>query len=333
MRGTLSAKGKRTIRPDFFAPGREANSSQGAFDLYGLRFRSVFDRGDESLDDGEVPLVWEERPFPADRVNWISPRSTLVPRLGILGENYAYHFAGTADFLLPRDGSMLSVFASSQANPGLLSFFLYRGVIPRLLHLRGIPCLHASAVRVGEGIVGFFGPSGSGKSTLAAALAACGFSFVGDDVLPIRKSTGEKTIVAGPGLPEIRLDGQAAKSIGITDRLIGPGTGENKWRWFPGRIVAESLPLTHLYLLRPTRKGTQDAARVRTTSLRSKTQEFLSLLRHSHWVHSDQTQALASNLTHYGLLTRSVPIRRLSFPLTPDGFSAVEELIRREAGA
>jgi hypothetical protein len=48
--------------------------------------------------------------------------------------------------------------------------------------------LHASAVVAGEGPVLLIGPSGAGKSTLSAALAARGWTYVGDEVIGLDES-------------------------------------------------------------------------------------------------------------------------------------------------
>lgn len=46
--------------------------------------------------------------------------------------------------------------------------------------------LHASAVRIGHGVVAFVGASGAGKSTIAQFFAERGYQLVSDDLLPVR---------------------------------------------------------------------------------------------------------------------------------------------------
>src|SRR5258708_4473008 len=53
--------------------------------------------------------------------------------------------------------------------------YLLGPVLGVLLRLRGVTCLHASAVSFGDRCVAFVGAAGSGKSTMAAALARRGY--------------------------------------------------------------------------------------------------------------------------------------------------------------
>jgi len=62
---------------------------------------------------------------------------------------------------------------------------LNRNVIPLLLQSRGLQVLHASAIRLGSGVVGFSGRSLCGKSTLAYALSRRGYEVWADDALLI----------------------------------------------------------------------------------------------------------------------------------------------------
>jgi len=57
--------------------------------------------------------------------------------------------------------------------------------------LRGVTCLHASAVVIGDGAVAITGPAGSGKSATAAAFLQSGFPILADDVVPIFENEGK----------------------------------------------------------------------------------------------------------------------------------------------
>jgi hypothetical protein len=56
--------------------------------------------------------------------------------------------------------------------------------------------LHASAVQAADGPVLLIGPSGAGKSTLSAALAARGWTYVGDEVVGLDESATQ--LLANP---------------------------------------------------------------------------------------------------------------------------------------
>lgn len=63
--------------------------------------------------------------------------------------------------------------------------YLLGPVLGLLLRLRGITCLHASAVAFGGWSVVFVGPEGAGKSTTAAALARRGHPVLSDDIVAL----------------------------------------------------------------------------------------------------------------------------------------------------
>jgi hypothetical protein len=63
--------------------------------------------------------------------------------------------------------------------------YLLGPVLGLLLRLRGITCLHASAVAFGGWSVVFVGSEGAGKSTTAAALARRGHAVLSDDIVAL----------------------------------------------------------------------------------------------------------------------------------------------------
>jgi hypothetical protein len=69
-----------------------------------------------------------------------------------------------------------------------------------VLRLRGVTCLHASAVAFGDQSVVFVGSEGAGKSTTAAALAKRGHPVLSDDIAALALST--RTAPAGSAEPQ-----------------------------------------------------------------------------------------------------------------------------------
>jgi hypothetical protein len=60
--------------------------------------------------------------------------------------------------------------------------------------LRGVVCLHASAIVVGEHAIAVTGPAEAGKSTTAATFLQMGYPILADDVVPVFED-GEKFMV------------------------------------------------------------------------------------------------------------------------------------------
>jgi hypothetical protein len=308
-----------------FPPLTTPHMLREEFELYGGRFRWFEGDAFSGPDGPHLPLLRMRQPLPPESVIWFSREGEDKPRRGKCEAGFVYRFEGVAEFLLPSDGSYVKAFLNPQAAPGAVAFVLSRGVIPRVLHLRGITCLHASAVAVGGRIVAFCGPSGSGKSTLAAAMAMRGYSLVTDDVLPLRASDDGDAILAGPGLPEVRLHPSTAAQLGIANRAVAPGPGQTKAVWRPETTVATALRLSAIYLLELDLKSNSE----RDASVLPATPQsaLLSLLSNSFWLHAGETAALAADLTRFAQVVRSVPIARLSFCLTETGVDLVERLI------
>ena len=81
--------------------------------------------------------------------------------------------------------------------------YLVGPVIGFVLRLRGVTCLHASAVAVDEQALALVGFPGAGKSTTAAAFAHRGYPVIADDVVALAEN-GENFLVP-PGYPRVNL--------------------------------------------------------------------------------------------------------------------------------
>jgi hypothetical protein len=295
------------------------------FELYAHRFRWVDAECAAATAGMEtIALIRMREPFAADAVQWLSPSNGRVPSYGAIGSTSVYRFEGVADFAFPPNGGFVQIWPHPDADYAALEFTLYRGVLPRILHLRGATCLHASAVAVSGGVVAFCGPSGAGKSTLSAALVSRGLALVSDDVLPLRCASSG-SLLAGPGLPELRLHPATAELIGVNHRMTPPLPGETKAHWQPRRAPDTPLPLLGVYLLEPSLRGSSE--QLASTAPLPPPQALLGLLSNSFWVHPQQTGALATDLLRVGELLRSVPVCRLAFELSEAGLDAVYGLV------
>jgi hypothetical protein len=298
----------------------------GEFELYGHRFRWVDEESaDYQADPASILLIRMRQPFPADAVTWVSASDGNAPDHGQIGNCQAYLFEGVAGIIFPPDGGYLKIFIRPEAEHSALEFALFRGVLPRILHLRGTTCLHASAVAIAGGVVAFCGPSGTGKSTLAAAMACRGFPLVSDDVLPLRLNPAPNGVEALPGLPELRLCRDTVERIGIAGQVTPPLQGQFKAHWQPRRAPAAPLPLLGIYLLEPTMHGASDLPAALLPV--SQPEALISLISNSYWVHASETRALGKDMLCLGAVLRSVAVERLSFEFSEGGLAAVEELI------
>jgi len=73
--------------------------------------------------------------------------------------------------------------------------YLLGPVLGLALRLRGVTCLHASAVALNGEAVAFVGMEGAGKSTTAAAFAREGHGVLSDDVVALTESAAKFVVV------------------------------------------------------------------------------------------------------------------------------------------
>ncbi len=96
--------------------------------------------------------------------------------------------------------------------------YLLGPVLGLFLRLRGVTCLHASAVAFGGQAVAFVGSEGAGKSTTAAALALRGHAILSDDVVALAEHDG--AFFVHPAYPYLCLWPESVESIyGSADAL------------------------------------------------------------------------------------------------------------------
>lgn len=136
------------------------------------------------------------------------------------------------------------------------STYLLGPVLGLLLRLRGVTCLHASAVSFGDFAVAFVGSEGAGKSTTAAALAQRGCAIITDDVVALAETEG--AFYVHPAYPYLCLWPESVASI--------YGSAEALPRFSPAydkrclslerqglRFEARTLPLKAIYILEERR--------------------------------------------------------------------------------
>ncbi|MBI3578242.1 MAG: hypothetical protein HY276_01630 [Ignavibacteriales bacterium] len=96
--------------------------------------------------------------------------------------------------------------------------YLLGPVLAFILRLRGITCLHGSAIALGDQAIAMLGPAGSGKSSTAAAFAKLGYPVLADDILALRDEGN--VFLIHPGDPQLCLWPASVKALfGSTDVL------------------------------------------------------------------------------------------------------------------
>ena len=175
-------------------------------------------------------------------------------RVGLLpgGDYFGFFYGDGARFAVERRGR--EVWADWPENYTVedACTYLLGPVLGFVLRLRGMTCLHASAVAVGSHAVAVVGVPGAGKSTTAAAFARCGFSVIADDVVALAEN-GENFLVQ-PGYPRVNLWPDSVRALfGSEDALpqITP-TWDKRYIALGDdglSFAAKPLPLGAIYFL------------------------------------------------------------------------------------
>jgi hypothetical protein len=187
--------------------------------------------------------------------------------------------------------------------------YLLGPVLGLLLRLRGITCLHASAVNLrGRGIA-FLGAGGAGKSTTAAAFAREGYAVLSDDIVALEERDGSFLVM--PAYPQVSLWPESVNMVygspnalprftpNWEKRCLALGQGDM-------RFESRPLPLAAVYILGDRRAGS--ASRVEAVSPQP---ALLSLVADTYANKVLDRKMRAREFEVLGRLVETIPIRRL----------------------
>lgn len=207
------------------------------------------------------------------------------------------------------------------------SCYLLGPVLRFVLNIRGVTCLHASAVEVAGGAIAFAGESGAGKSTTAAALVRAGARLLTDDTVTLVRS-GEDVMVH-PGYAGLRVwpDVTAAlRGPGVELPRVSPGW-DKRFLAAEGRAFdLRPVPLRAVYVLGDRR--TAGAPCIEALSARDR---LLALLPHVREEGPDGRTGLAHAFEALAALVERVPVRRLVPHAHLDRLTALVDLVLSEA--
>jgi len=169
------------------------------------------------------------------------------------GEFLRMLYSDGAEFWLDQELLTLWVqWPSSSSLENTLSY-LVGPILGLLLRLKGIVCLHGSAVSINDRGVVFVGPEGAGKSTTAAAFATQGHAVLSDDIVGLTERGVEFRIL--PAYPRINLWPDSVKLLfGSPDALPMITAGWDKRCFKIGEVEGtkfeeRSLALGAIYVL------------------------------------------------------------------------------------
>lgn len=168
------------------------------------------------------------------------------------GAYFRLRYSDGTEFVIDRAGTAVWATWPDPLTLEDTATYLTGPVLGFVLCLRGMTCLHASAVAIGDRAIALVGAAEAGKSTTAAALAELGYPVLSDDVVPLQDA-GE-TFLALPGYAYLRLWPVTVNALyGSSEAL--PRLTPNWEKCYldltaPGyQFQREPLPLAAIYVL------------------------------------------------------------------------------------
>lgn len=117
-----------------------------------------------------------------------------------IGEDTVWLNVTDVGRFLIENGNRVTIEPCPEVDESTLKLYLLGSCLGAILHQRGNLVLHATAVRIDDGVALIAGSSGAGKSTTAAVFHQKGFQVIADDVVAI----DQNQLVIG-GVPQIKL--------------------------------------------------------------------------------------------------------------------------------
>jgi len=168
------------------------------------------------------------------------------------GEFLRIAYADGTQFWLDRKRETLWALWPESLSLEDTASYLFGPILGLLLRLRGVTCLHASAVAFGDRSVAFVGSAGAGKSTTAAGFARDGWGVLSDDIVALVERDGAFHVM--PAYPHLSLWPDSVKILyGSSEVLPRFIPNWDKRRLDLGsqgtRFESHPLPLGAIYIL------------------------------------------------------------------------------------
>jgi hypothetical protein len=168
------------------------------------------------------------------------------------GAYFRLSYSDGTDFFIDRAGTEVHAIWRESSTLEDTSIYLLGPVLGFALRLRGISCLHASAVEIDGRAIALLGPAQAGKSTTAAAFAELGYPVLTDDVAPIVEVGG--VLHVRPAYPQLRLWPDSVTVLYGSEDVLPPLTPTWTKRGLDlrrngYRFARDPLPLAAIYVL------------------------------------------------------------------------------------
>lgn len=253
-------------------------------------------------------------------------------RVGVLpgSENFVFFYRDGARFAVERHGR--EVWADWPENYTLedACTYLLGPVMGFVLRLRGLTCLHASAVAVGDWAIALAGFPGVGKSTTAAAFAHCGLPVLADDVVALTDREGH--FFVEPGYPRLNLWPDSVRALFGSEEALPRITPTWDKRYMPlgqngHRFASRPLPLGVIYIL----EGCDAALTAPVVEAVSGGEAFMALTANTYVNYLLDREMRGQEFDVLSCLVTRIPVRRVRPPANPSALLGLCQTIATDA--
>ncbi len=264
---------------------------------------------------GVMP-VWRNSALSSARIRYVTPYEDgcgepVMQAWDLTGGEYIrLLYADATEFILDRRGTEIWVTWPSSQTLEDMATYLLGPVLGLVLRLRGVACLHASAVVIDGKAIALVGTSGAGKSTTAAAFAKLGYQVLADDIVALDELSGDFWV--RPAYPRVRLWESSVEALyGAKDALplLTPTWDKRYLDLTSGssRFQTQPLPLAAIYLL-DERSSDQKAPYVQPFP---DNQKLVTLVANTYANYLLDKQMRAAEFGSLGRLCQRIPMRRI----------------------
>ena len=168
------------------------------------------------------------------------------------GGEYSIRYSHGLTFLVNAGLTAVTIRHDEPMPAEDVAAFFLGPVLGIILRLRGVTCLHASAVTVGGKAVAFVGTAGAGKSTTAALFAQRGHAVLSDDIVTLLER--EDSFYVSPAYPFLNLWPDSLAMLSVSPSALLPEYSNEEKRRLAleaghSKFQREALPLAAIYLL------------------------------------------------------------------------------------
>jgi hypothetical protein len=224
------------------------------------------------------------------------------------GKYYRFCYADRTEFIVDHAGTEVWANWSDPLTLEDATTYLLGPVMGFVMLLRGVVCLHASAVAIGNEAIALLGPAGSGKSTTAAAFSERGYRILAEDVVTI--DDREDHFLVRPGYPCIRLWPASVKAIYGSETHLPKLTPnwDKCYLDLSQGFNTEPLRLTAIYLLGERR----DDSVAPFINVLDGSEGLMSLVANTYATKLMDKQMRAREFELLSRVLKNVPLRRVT---------------------